>query len=70
MTGRKGPSVDRTDILGQLLDYTVKTFFPQVTILIDAFIMSSDILEANVQWKKCKELYHCTACSSHVHVIR
>lgn len=30
MTGRKGPSVDRTDILVQLLDYTVKTFFPQV----------------------------------------
>lgn len=49
MTGRKGPSVDRTDILGQLLDYTVKTFFPQVTILIDAFVMSSDVLEANVQ---------------------
>ena len=53
MTGRKGPSVDRTDILGQLLDYTVKTFFPQLTILIDAFIMSSDILEANVQ---CEEM--------------
>lgn len=53
MTGRKGPSVHRTDILGQLLDYTVKTFFPQVTILIDAFIMSSDILEANVQ---CEEM--------------
>jgi len=54
MTGRKGPSVDRTDILGQLLDYTVKTFFPQVTILIDAFIMSSaDVLEANVQ---CEEM--------------
>lgn len=38
MTGRKGPSVGRTDILVQLLDYTVKTFFPQVIILIHAFI--------------------------------
>lgn len=30
MTGRKGPSEGRTDILIQLLDYTVQTFFPQV----------------------------------------
>lgn len=30
MTGRKGPSEGRTDILTQLLDYTVQTFFPQV----------------------------------------
>ncbi|KAJ7390021.1 hypothetical protein OS493_027545 [Desmophyllum pertusum] len=29
-TGRKGPSEGRTDILIQLLDYTVKTFFPEV----------------------------------------
>lgn len=30
MTGRKGPSVGRTDILVQLLDYTVNTFYPEV----------------------------------------
>ena len=30
MTGRKGPSEGRTDILTQLLDYTVQTLFPQV----------------------------------------
>ena len=30
MTGRKGPSEGRTDILTQLLDYTVQTFVPQV----------------------------------------
>ncbi|CAH3179204.1 unnamed protein product [Porites lobata] len=30
MTGRRGPSEGRTDILSQLLDYTVKTFFPEV----------------------------------------
>lgn len=30
MTGRGGPSEGRTDILSQLLDYTVKTFFPEV----------------------------------------
>ena len=30
MTGRKGPSEGRTDILTQLLDYAVQTFFPQV----------------------------------------
>lgn len=33
MTGRKGPSEGRTDILIQLLDYTVQTFFPQVIII-------------------------------------
>ena len=32
MTGRKGPSVGRTDILVQLLDYTVNTFYPEVTL--------------------------------------
>jgi hypothetical protein len=30
MTGRAGPSVGRKDILLQLLDYTVKTFYPEV----------------------------------------
>jgi len=30
MTGRRGPSEGRTDILIQLLDYTVHTFFPEV----------------------------------------
>lgn len=34
MTGRRGPSVGRTDIMVQLLDYTVNTFFPEVKILI------------------------------------
>lgn len=29
-TGRQGPSVGRTDILKQLLNYTVSTFYPQV----------------------------------------
>lgn len=30
MTGRSGPSVGRTDILHQLLDYTTSTFYPEV----------------------------------------
>ena len=30
MTGRIGPSVGRTDILHQLLDYTTSTFYPEV----------------------------------------
>ena len=30
-TGRQGPSVGRVDILRQLLDYTISTFYPQVT---------------------------------------
>ncbi|PVD37284.1 hypothetical protein C0Q70_04281 [Pomacea canaliculata] len=29
-TGRQGPSVGRTDILKQLLNYTVSTFYPQI----------------------------------------
>ena len=29
-TGRSGPSVGRTDILHQLLDYTTSTFYPEV----------------------------------------
>lgn len=47
MTGRKGPSVDRTDILVQLLDYTVKTFFPQVTNTFK-FLHIMQYLELNV----------------------
>ncbi|XP_072173482.1 protein adenylyltransferase SelO, mitochondrial-like [Diadema setosum] len=30
MTGRRGPSVGRKDILEQMLDYVIKTFFPQI----------------------------------------
>ena len=30
MTGRSGPSVGRTDILHQLLDYSTSTFYPEV----------------------------------------
>ncbi|XP_070558008.1 protein adenylyltransferase SelO, mitochondrial-like [Ptychodera flava] len=30
ITGRRGPSVGRKDILRQMLDYSVKTFFPQI----------------------------------------
>lgn len=30
MSGRRGPSVGRTDILKQLADYVVETFFPDV----------------------------------------
>ena len=30
ITGRSGPSVGRTDILHQLLDYTTSTFYPEV----------------------------------------
>ena len=29
-TGRTGPSVGRNDLLTQMLDYTVKTFYPEV----------------------------------------
>ena len=31
-TGRKGPSVGRTDILIQMLDYSIKTFYKEVSI--------------------------------------
>lgn len=30
MTGRRGPSAGRKDILIKLLDYVIKTFYPQV----------------------------------------
>ena len=30
MTGRTGPSVGRIDIFHQLLDYVIKSYFPQV----------------------------------------
>ena len=30
MTGRSGPSIGRTDILHQMLDYTTSTFYPEV----------------------------------------
>ena len=30
MTGRKGPSVGRVDILKTLLNYVISTFYPQV----------------------------------------
>lgn len=39
MTGRKGPSEGRTDILIQLLDYTVQTFFPEVmTLTVELYL--------------------------------
>ncbi|XP_077987251.1 protein adenylyltransferase SelO, mitochondrial-like [Glandiceps talaboti] len=31
LTGRKGPSVGRKDILKQMLEYSIKTFFPQIS---------------------------------------
>lgn len=34
-TGREGPSVRRKDILDKLLDYTVKTFYPQVLYVLN-----------------------------------
>jgi hypothetical protein len=33
MTGRKGPSVGRIDILKTLLNYVISTFYPQVDSL-------------------------------------
>ena len=30
VTGRTGPSVGRIDVFHQLLDYTIKSYFPQV----------------------------------------
>lgn len=30
MTGRKGPSVGRNDILKTLLEYVISTFYPEV----------------------------------------
>ena len=42
MTGRAGPSVGRTDILLQLLDYTVQTFFSEVIKL--SVIYNSGVL--------------------------
>ena len=34
MTGRKGPSVGRNDILKTLLEYVISTFYPEVSIEI------------------------------------
>ena len=31
-TGRKGPSVGRTDILHQLLQFTIQSFYPDVSL--------------------------------------
>jgi len=33
MTGRKGPSVGRVDILKTLINYVISTFYPQVNSL-------------------------------------
>eukprot|EP00731_Ephydatia_muelleri_P000032 Em0001g32a len=33
-TGRSGPSVGRMDILNQLLDYTITSFFPEVWFMV------------------------------------
>lgn len=32
MTGRTGPSVGNIDILSQLVDYTIKHFYPEVSL--------------------------------------
>ena len=32
MSGRQGPSVGKKDILDQMLDYTIKTFYPKVSV--------------------------------------
>ncbi len=34
MTGRKGPSVGRNDILKTLLNYVTSTFYPEVNYLL------------------------------------
>ena len=34
MTGRKGPSAGRWDVLKTLLDYTVETFYPEVRTVV------------------------------------
>lgn len=34
VTGRQGPSVGRIDILHQMLDYTIKTFFKEVYTVV------------------------------------
>ena len=33
-TGRSGPSVGRTDVLEQLVDYTTTNFFPKVLVSV------------------------------------
>ena len=34
-TGRQGPSVGRKDILEKMLNYTVETFYPEVSVFVD-----------------------------------
>jgi hypothetical protein len=34
MTGRKGPSVGRIDILKTLLNYVISTFYPEVKLYV------------------------------------
>ena len=34
MTGRKGPSLGRNDILKTLLNYVVSTFYPEVELFV------------------------------------
>ena len=39
-TGRSGPSVGRMDILNQLLDYTITSFFPEVWCVCSAIYVA------------------------------
>ena len=38
MTGRRGPSAGQKEILIQLLDYVIKTFYPQVGVFLIDFV--------------------------------
>ena len=52
-TGRKGPSVGRTDILIQMLDYTIKTFYKDVsTIRFINFQMLENFAVINLKFKQ------------------
>jgi hypothetical protein len=52
MTGRKGPSVGRNDILKTLLNYVISTFYPQVKVylskLIERFVLFKFRLKKNI----------------------
>lgn len=42
-TGRKGPSVGRNDILTQMLDYSIKTFYEEVSQRVMVSLIAKDL---------------------------
>lgn len=65
-TGRTGPSVGRNDILKQMLDYTVQTFYPEVDIrnrgiicILTLVFDSNIIVLGGVSFNQCTCIVGC-----------